>query len=167
MTYRVESIANFFIDKKLKDLTPMKIQRLLFLSQSWNMALYNDYLIDDHFVMWKYGPVIPSLYHKIKLYKENAINAHLAILTNNNKIAFSFIDNKDQQTKNLLEKIYEIYGSYSGQNLASLILKYYENVPVYTPFDKNLLKLFPEMIVCESELNKGVRKVGTINKFRL
>lgn len=40
--------------------------------------------------------------HKIKLYKENAINAHLAILTNNNKIAFSFIDNKDQQTKNLL-----------------------------------------------------------------
>ena len=69
--------------------------------------------------------------------------------------------------KNLLEKIYEIYGSYSGQNLASLILKYYENVPVYTPFDKNLLKLFPEMIVCESELNKGVRKVGTINKFRL
>lgn len=167
MTYRVESIANFFIDKKLKDLTPMKIQRLLFLSQSWNMALYNDYLIDDHFVMWKYGPVIPSLYHKIKLYKENAINAHLAILTNNNKIAFSFIDNKDQQTKNLLEKIYEIYGSYSGQNLASLILKYYENVPVYTPFDKNLLKLFPEMIVCESELNKGVRKVETINKFRL
>lgn len=167
MTYRVESIANFFIDKKLKDLTPMKIQRLLFLSQSWNMALYNDYLIDDHFVMWKYGPVIPSLYHKIKLYKENAINAHLAILTNNNKIAFSFIDNKDKQTKNLLEKIYEIYGSYSGQNLASLILKYYENVPVYTPFDKNLLKLFPEMIVCESELNKGVRKVGTINKFRL
>lgn len=167
MTYRVESIANFFIDKKLKDLTPMKIQRLLFLSQSWNMALYNDYLIDDHFVMWKDGPVIPSLYHKIKLYKENAINAHLAILTNNNKIAFSFIDNKDKQTKNLLEKIYEIYGSYSGQNLASLILKYYENVPVYTPFDKNLLKLFPEMIVCESELNKGVRKVGTINKFRL
>lgn len=167
MTYRVESIANFFIDKKLKDLTPMKIQRLLFLSQSWNMALYNDYLIDDHFVMWKYGPVIPSLYHKIKLYKENAINAHLAILTNNNKIAFSFIDNKDQQTKNLLEKIYEIYGSYSGQNLASLILKYYENVPVYTPFNKNLLKLFPEMIVCESELNKGVRKVETINKFRL
>lgn len=167
MTYRVESIANFFIDKKLKDLTPMKIQRLLFLSQSWNMALYNDYLIDDHFVMWEYGPVIPSLYHKIKLYKENAINAHLAILTNNNKIAFSFIDNKDQQTKNLLEKIYEIYGSYSGQNLASLILKYYENVPVYTPFDKNLLKLFPEMIVCESELNKGVRKVETINKFRL
>lgn len=167
MTYRVESIANFFIDKKLKDLTPMKIQRLLFLSQSWNMALYNDYLIDDHFVMWKYGPVIPSLYHKIKLYKENAIDAHLAILINNNKIAFSFIDNKDQQTKNLLEKIYEIYGSYSGQNLASLILKYYENVPVYTPFDKNLLKLFPEMIVCESELNKGVRKVETINKFRL
>lgn len=167
MTYRVESIANFFIDKKLKDLTPMKIQRLLFLSQSWNMALYNDYLIDDHFVMWEYGPVIPSLYHKIKLYKENAINAHLAILTNNNKIVFSFIDNKDQQTKNLLEKIYEIYGSYSGQNLASLILKYYENVPVYTPFDKNLLKLFPEMIVCESELNKGVRKVETINKFRL
>ena len=167
MTYRVESIANFFIDKKLKDLTPMKIQRLLFLSQSWNMALYNDYLIDDHFVMWKYGPVIPSLYNKIKLYKENAINAHLAILTNNNKIAFSFIDNKDQQTKNLLEKIYEIYGSYSGQNLACLILKYYENVPVYTPFDKNLLKLFPEMIVCESELNKGVRKVETINKFRL
>ena len=167
MTYRVESIANFFIDKKLKDLTPMKIQRLLFLSQSWNMALYNDYLIDDHFVMWTYVPVIPSLYHKIKLYKENAINAHLAILTNNNKIAFSFIDNKDKQTKNLLEKIYEIYGSYSGQNLASLILKYYENVPAYTPFDKNLLKLFPEMIVCESELNKGVRKVGTINKFRL
>jgi uncharacterized phage-associated protein len=167
MTYRVESIANFFIDKKLKDLTPMKIQRLLFLSQSWNIALCNDYLIDDHFVMWKYGPVIPSLYHKIKLYKENAINDHLAILTNNNKIAFSFIDNKDQQTKNLLEKIYEVYGSYSGQSLASLILKYYENVPVYTPFDKNLLKLFPEMIVCESELNKGVRKVETINKFRL
>lgn len=167
MTYRVESIANFFIDKKLKDLTPMKIQRLLFLSQSWNMALFNNYLIDDHFIMWKYGPVIPSLYHKTKLYKENAINDHLAILTSEDKIAFPFIDNKDQQTKNLLEKIYEVYGSYSGQNLASLILKYYENVPTYTPFDKNVLKLFPEMIVCERELNKGMQKVETINKCRL
>ena len=58
-------VANTFLERANKekiDITPMKLQKLIYL-------LYKNYLKDtrsklfwDGFEVWQYGPVIPSVY---------------------------------------------------------------------------------------------------------
>lgn len=51
MAYSATAVANAFIEKatkgELSELTPMKLQKLLFYVQSWHLRLYNEPLIDD------------------------------------------------------------------------------------------------------------------------
>ena len=70
MTYSVYAIANGFIDLHLSgqicNLSPMKLQRLVYLANHWHIRVLDKPLIDDHFCRWEYGPVVPCLYHKLK-----------------------------------------------------------------------------------------------------
>lgn len=71
MAYSAAAVANAFIEKankgELSELTPMKLQKLLFYTQSWHLKLCNGRpLFDDLFARWKFGPVIPPLYHMLK-----------------------------------------------------------------------------------------------------
>ncbi|ENO5268794.1 DUF4065 domain-containing protein, partial [Escherichia coli] len=78
MAYSAAAVANAFIDKakrgEIKDLTPMKLQKLLFYTQSWHLKLFNGRpLFYDLFARWPYGPVIPHLYHMLKKYRGDEI----------------------------------------------------------------------------------------------
>lgn len=70
MAYSATAVANAFIEKatkgELSELTPMKLQKLLFYVQSWHLRLYNEPLIDDFFAKWRYGPVILPFTTKLK-----------------------------------------------------------------------------------------------------
>lgn len=62
MAYSAVAVANAFIEKalkgELKELTPMKLQKLLFYTQSWHLKLRGGTpLFDDLFARWKFGPV--------------------------------------------------------------------------------------------------------------
>ncbi|WP_240781993.1 type II toxin-antitoxin system antitoxin SocA domain-containing protein [Escherichia sp. E3356] len=85
MAYSAAAVANAFIEKalkgKLKNLTPMKLQKLLFYTQSWHLKLRdNTPLFDDLFARWKFGPVIPPLYHMLKKYGANEITEKISVI---------------------------------------------------------------------------------------
>lgn len=46
--------------------TPMKLQKLVFLAHAWMLALYGLPLVRGRLEAWQYGPVFPELYHEIK-----------------------------------------------------------------------------------------------------
>lgn len=78
MAYSAQAVANAFIDRAQKgvipDLTPMKVQKLLFYTQSWYLRFNNGApLFDDNFERWKFGPVVPSIYHELKPYGYHAV----------------------------------------------------------------------------------------------
>jgi uncharacterized phage-associated protein len=61
--YPIEAIANSILDECEKRgirLTPMKLQKLLYLAHGYYVAITGQPLIDEDFEAWKYGPVAPS-----------------------------------------------------------------------------------------------------------
>lgn len=60
MSYSAIAVANSIIkvakNKGVNDLTPMKIQKLMYFAQFFYLKYFKKILIDDNFVRWKYGP---------------------------------------------------------------------------------------------------------------
>ena len=50
-------------------LTPLKLQKLMFYADAWNLALYGEELTPERFQAWVHGPVALSQYHRFKEYK--------------------------------------------------------------------------------------------------
>jgi uncharacterized phage-associated protein len=114
--YNVNQIANFFLaslDLEAGDtISPLKLQKLLYYAQAYNLAAYEKPLFDEKIKAWMDGPVVPSIWHSYK-----HVPKHAAIPL---KIGEVVMPNFDDQTKNLLEEIQEIYGNLSGSRLRDL-----------------------------------------------
>lgn len=127
MAYQTIAVANAFIEKakcgQIPDLTPMKLQKLVFYAQSWHLKLYQEPLVDDFFAKWPYGPVIPSLYHEVKRYGSNEITNLIGNVEwkgNDMAIVTPTIPQSDKKTIALIDKICDVYGPLRGTQLSYL-----------------------------------------------
>lgn len=78
--YSAASIANAFLSKGFRDgigISPMKIQKLCYLLQGYNLVDYETPAVNEMFEAWQFGPVLPSLYHECKEYKKSNISDYL------------------------------------------------------------------------------------------
>lgn len=143
--YMTESVANYFIkgyrSGEINSLSPMKLQKLLFISQCWYLQLYNEFLVEDGFSMWQHGPVIPAIYHKTSHYKEKNIEDYIRQVFKG-EISHYHIPEHDKQVKDFLNKIAEVYGSLRGSQLAYLILNNTECPPESHPFERKHIGTF-------------------------
>lgn len=69
------AIANYFVDKSIKDvsapysLTLLRLVKYVYMSYGFALSILERPIIDKRFdkvEAWKYGPVIPSVYHSFK-----------------------------------------------------------------------------------------------------
>lgn len=70
------AVANYFIKRSLEtemSVTPMKLVKLVYIAHGWNLALTDEPLITEGVEAWKYGPVVPEVYHTFKQYGDNSI----------------------------------------------------------------------------------------------
>jgi uncharacterized phage-associated protein len=56
-------------------LTNLKLQKLLYLAHGLMLARHGRPLVNETFKAWKYGPVLESLYHRIKVFGTDAMSA--------------------------------------------------------------------------------------------
>lgn len=49
-------------------LSNLQIQKIIYLAHMLFLGRYGRPLIDEYFEAWHYGPVIPALYHELKIY---------------------------------------------------------------------------------------------------
>ncbi|MEI7202529.1 type II toxin-antitoxin system antitoxin SocA domain-containing protein [Pectobacterium parvum] len=72
MPYSAIAVANSLIkkakEKGIKDLSPMKLQKLVYFAHAWMLAIDDRPLINEPVKAWKFGPVINSIYHEFKTY---------------------------------------------------------------------------------------------------
>ncbi|EMX6285658.1 type II toxin-antitoxin system antitoxin SocA domain-containing protein [Providencia rettgeri] len=127
MAYSTVAVANAFIqraiDGDLPDLTPMKLQKLMFYAQSWSLKIYDEPIFDDFFAKWQYGPVIPSLYHDVKIYGSSPIKRKIAsvIMGDEGKLAVApIVPVNDKKVNTLIDRIVEVYGALRGTQLSYL-----------------------------------------------
>ncbi|MEM8239939.1 DUF4065 domain-containing protein [Morganella morganii subsp. sibonii] len=127
MAYSAVAVANAFIQRALNgdipELTPMKLQKLMFYAQSWSLKIYDAPIFDDFFAKWRYGPVIPSLYHKVKMYGANNITSMIVDFKVESGNLFSIqptVPDSDVKINALVDKIVEVYGELRGTQLSFL-----------------------------------------------
>ncbi len=102
------NVARWFLSKD--SMTHKKIQKLCYYSQAWYCALYDGTpLFDDEIQAWVHGPVVATLY---RVYADNKWN--LIPKSECDESVFS------EDELNILEAVYNTYGSFSGDQLESL-----------------------------------------------
>jgi uncharacterized phage-associated protein len=93
------------------ELSPMKLTKLTYITHGWYLAIIGKDLFRNRIEAWKYGPVIPDLYHATKEFGRNIIPFNQIESEN---------DNVDQSTSDFIEEVVSKYGSLSAVQLSSL-----------------------------------------------
>ncbi|SDR06678.1 type II toxin-antitoxin system antitoxin SocA domain-containing protein [Pseudoxanthomonas sp. CF125] len=118
MSYSPAAVANFFLGKAAqenKSLTPMQLIKLVYIAHGWHLGYFNRPLINERVQAWKFGPVIDSLYHKLKCYGDGPITAIIPMRLGAES---PVID--DPNTVSLLDSVFKSYAPYSGLQLSTL-----------------------------------------------
>lgn len=107
-------IANYFLSLINEDdgdtISNMQLQKLVYFSQGFYLALYDMSLFIEPIEAWTYGPVTPELYRKYKPYEGNSLPKPTGII----------LENYDDKVKKLLDEIYVVYGQYSAWKLSEI-----------------------------------------------
>jgi uncharacterized phage-associated protein len=104
-------VANFFIKSGNGSYSPLKLQKLVYIANLLHVAEFKKNLVKEPFQAWDYGPVIPSLYHKLKEYGRSSIARPLHVKEENHLT--------DQQI-DLLQKVDEAFGRLPPSVLVSI-----------------------------------------------
>jgi len=113
---KVFQIAAYFIKKsqdEKKEITNKKLQKLLYYAQAWSYTLRDQKMFDNVIEAWVHGPAIRVVYRKFSDYKWSDL-ANKFSITNSN------ISKITTDEKELLDKIWEVYGKYTATDLEVL-----------------------------------------------
>jgi uncharacterized phage-associated protein len=66
MAYPASLIAQLFVNRAIKEgnpITQMKLQKMVYVAHGLYLASHNEPLIKENFQAWRFGPVVPDIYH--------------------------------------------------------------------------------------------------------
>ncbi len=130
-----KAVANYFLDLGKRDgiaITPLKIQKLVYISHGWHLALTDGkpLVCDEYAEAWPYGPVFPSLYHEFKRFGDTPIKSYAEEIVLHRGLSHDYeLEEEyevvipkvyDKEVKKLLDKIWEFYSDTSGPTLSRI-----------------------------------------------
>lgn len=154
MSYDARAIANWMIDRAWSDgerLTPMKLQKLVYISHGWHLGLKQTLLIHDPVEAWKWGPVIRSLYREFRDFGAEPITSKVSVLDGGTleEREISLNDYSETQDtgwdKQLLERIWSQYGSYTPAQLSDMTHR--PGTPWHTMFVRMGNQILPYTVI--------------------
>lgn len=114
------AIANYFIEKAIQENKPidqMKVQKLVYFAHGWHLAMTDQPLLTEAIEAWRFGPVIPSLYHALK-YSGNKNITKLVKLHDGELI--QRIESNQTELRLFLDKVWSLYSEFSGIELSNM-----------------------------------------------
>ena len=113
--YKAMDIAKWFLaynqdNPEFNDITPLKLQKLLYYAFGTYYALTERKLFDEPIVAWPHGPVVKKVYEAYRHFKSNPIS-------------FDEVFNYDrfsQEDKDILASVYDRFGQYSAWKLRNM-----------------------------------------------
>jgi len=131
--YDPRAIANLFLqwakaDDKHSSYTPLKIIKLVYIAHGWCLAILGKPLIFDQVEAWKFGPVIPRLYHAFKRFGRGVITELAKMPEVEGLVEYD----KDESTSGqvhaqiededikMLSAVYHDYGGFDALELANM-----------------------------------------------
>lgn len=107
---KVASHILWIADLHGRHFTPMQLLKVSYISHGWSLGLCDRPLFKDHVEAWKYGPVIPDVYHKYKRFGYS----HIKVRTKDLRESLGKISHA------IMDRVVEVYGKYDGLYLSSL-----------------------------------------------
>jgi uncharacterized phage-associated protein len=91
--------------------TNMKLQKLLYYSYAWHLVEFNSSkLFGENIEAWQYGPVVPVVYRQYRSCGADNIK----------KSASGDTNNIDAKSKEIIDEVFNVYGSKSAIELMRL-----------------------------------------------
>ena len=119
--YTASHIANFFLLKakhdKVSDITAMKLVKLVYIAYAWYYAICKKKLFDEKIEAWRYGPVVPSIYHEFKRFRHESIDC---FSINNTDDLFPLIYENDYLAGVILLRVWKSYKNKDGIRLSNI-----------------------------------------------
>ncbi len=110
----VIEVAKYFLtkcDEEAGDtISNLKLQKLLYYAQGFHLAIFGDPLFDAPIEAWRHGPAVRSVYTRYADYGGQALP----------KPDDFDIATLDENTRDFLDEVYEVYGQYSAWRLREM-----------------------------------------------
>ncbi|ARO69695.1 hypothetical protein B9J09_06285 [Xylella fastidiosa subsp. pauca] len=124
MPYSPATIANYFLQRASKEgraLTPMQVLKLVYIAHGWHLGFRKEPLIDEVVEAWRHGPVISSLYRKMKQYGSGGITELLPV--NPFSWATARASKIDEKSEEILDSVWNSCGHFGGIQLSEMTHK--------------------------------------------
>lgn len=73
MAVRLTDAVNRICERAGWGISPLAVQKLLYLAHMQHLGKTGKPLVSENFEAWDYGPVIPSLYHSLKMFGRSPV----------------------------------------------------------------------------------------------
>ncbi len=149
--YSSVTVANCLLDMAERDsesLTPMKIQKLVYIANGWHLGLFRKPLVSEEVEAWDWGPVFPKLYHTFKHYGKRAITQK-AIDPSPGEYSSSRVK---EEAWEFLEEVWRVYQPYTGIQLANLTHKPDAPWNTVTSFYRKRFRSIPHHLVIQNSV---------------
>ena len=119
------AIANHFLElaeDEGKSLTPMKLQKLVFLAHGWYLGVTGLPLIGERVEAWKWGPVIRELYYETRKFKGEPIIGKIERISWENPWDggdIYKIPESENEVRDFIRMIWETHKDYSAITLSN------------------------------------------------
>jgi uncharacterized phage-associated protein len=121
MAYTAASIANAFLSRAFRDkksISPMKIQKLLYITHGYGLVECKDPIIDEVFEAWKFGPVLSSLYQECKEFGSGTISRYIKDIDPETGVRSSVPLPDDEAINDIIDFVWKEYGDESAISLS-------------------------------------------------
>lgn len=101
-------------------LTPLKLMKLVFITQGWHLAFYDRELIYENVEAWPNGPVFPDLYDVVNKYGDGLVEK---VSKSPNEKYFSekgLLGEIHNGAITIIEYVSEQYNDWTGEKLSAL-----------------------------------------------
>lgn len=142
MVLTIADILLRIAKEKEKQLTPMQLMKLTYIANGWSLAVRDKSLFNNPIEAWKYGPVMPDLYHATKAFGRTAIPLDRI------KGGIEDVSPEYSEEVEFLKKVYDLYEDKSGITLSSLT--HMHGTPWHQMYDENhMSKRIPVPLIKE------------------
>ncbi|MBR1603546.1 MAG: DUF4065 domain-containing protein [Synergistaceae bacterium] len=132
--YDVLLIAKYIIkycNKSNLSISNLKLQKLLYFIQAAFLVERGQPCFSDEIEAWDFGPVVPAVYYKYKIYGGTNIP-----YVNNNETLFVSISKAD---KDIIDRIINDCAKYTASMLVDITHKQTPWLKAYAPYTRNII----------------------------
>lgn len=112
----VHAVSDYLVSKGRKRtgeaMTQLSLQKMLYFSQGWHLAIRSESLFTEEVRAWRHGPVVREIYSRFRHYGDREIGEE-AMLTQPDAIL-------SKATMEFLDRIWDSYSGYTAPQLVGL-----------------------------------------------